>query len=148
MTDFKKMAKDVNFMLFTVVFSVGFSIYTCLGATVDFLVHPYGYSNQDVAIVGAGFIVCGIIGCLIFGIILGFYPKYLLVIRFLVVALFIVCIPYFWTLPSKNVWLLLANNCAFGFFALPLVPIGTLFCIEISFPINEAMSLGWIFMWA
>ena len=135
-------------MLFTVVFSIGFSIYTCLGATVDFLLEPYHYSTTDTAIVGAGFIVCGIFGAFIIGIMLDRYPKYLLLLRFCICMLFIVCIPYFWTLPSKNVWILLVNNCLFGFFALPLIPVGTLYCIEISFPINEAMSLGWILMWA
>ena len=146
--DFKTMACDKNFMLFTVVFSFMFAIYTCLGGTVDFLMEPYHYSTTDIAICGAGFVVAGMTGAFVIGVLLDRYPKYLLTLRLLVFCCFVVCVPYFWTLPSGKMWMLLINNIFFGFFALPLIPVGSLFCIEISFPINEAMSLGWIIMWS
>jgi len=143
-----KMLRNKNFLLFTVVFSFMFAIYTCLGATINYLTEPYSYSVSDIALAGGGFIVAGIVGSFLIGIILDKYPKYLLILRILVGACCLVCIPYVWTLPSgKLVWFML-NNIAFGFFALPLIPVGAMFCVEISFPVSEAISLGWIISWS
>ena len=147
--DFIKMAKDKNFMIFTVVFSVMFAVYACLGGTIDFLMANKGYHIVDTSIVGGGFIVAGVFGSGIIGVILDKYRKgYLLTLRILVFCCLVVCIPFYWTLPTGKWYILAPNAALFGLFALPLIPVGTLFCVEISFPINESMSLGWILMWA
>jgi len=47
-----------------------YAIYTCLGAIINELMAPYGYSTGDTSVAGGVFILAGIFGSFVIGIVL------------------------------------------------------------------------------
>ena len=53
---------------------------------------------------------------------------------------------FLFSLPNKNIYVLLLNNVLFGAALVPVQPIGYSFSIELSHPVSEAMSNGVIML--
>mmetsp|Transcript_7812 Transcript_7812/g.7382 ORF Transcript_7812/g.7382 Transcript_7812/m.7382 type:complete len:98 (+) Transcript_7812:735-1028(+) len=74
--DMGKMLSSLNFWLLNIVFSFIYSIYNTLGAAVSVITEKFGYSSTDNSIFGVVFIVSGISGSILHGILLDKYGKY------------------------------------------------------------------------
>jgi FLVCR family feline leukemia virus subgroup C receptor-related protein len=123
-----------------------FGIYSSFGAILSNLYSPFGYSGSDISLIGVVFVVSGLIGAPIYGYILDKTQKYLLALRVICVGTLVCGLMLFITIPAGNIYLLLANCSALGFFLLPIIPVGYSFASEITFPISEAMSNGLMIM--
>jgi hypothetical protein len=51
-------------------------------------------------------------------------------------------------MPSKNFGLFNCNIALFGFFILPIIPVGYSFSIELTYPVSEVMSNGIIMLFS
>ena len=103
---------------------------------------PYGYTVIDTGIVGALYLVFGVTGAFMFGVILDKTKKYLFIYRLICSIMVLAAIPVFWTLPSGRMGLFAPNICILGFFLISTIPIGFAFSVEIAFPVSEALSNG------
>jgi hypothetical protein len=62
-------------------FNMLYGIYTCLGAIINNLVFPFGYTSTATSIFGATFICSGIIGSMIFSLYVDKTNKYIRTLR-------------------------------------------------------------------
>ena len=109
---------------------------------------PYNYTVSQTSIAGAIFVISGLVGSMLVGWILDKTNKYLLIYKILCFGTLASAVPFTWTLPSGEMGWLVPNIFLLGFFLLPTIPVGYGFSVEISFPVSEAMSNGWIIFWS
>ena len=109
---------------------------------------PYGYSTGDTSVAGGVFILAGIVGSFVIGIILDKTQKYLLIYRILCASSLVFAVGFVWTLPSQKLYLLCINIFLLGLALLPIISVGFGFSVELAFPVSEALSNGWIVFWS
>jgi FLVCR family feline leukemia virus subgroup C receptor-related protein len=125
-----------------------YGVYTCLGAIINDLVSKFGFKSTDSSIMGACFIISGLVGSFIFSGLLDKHKKYLLQLRvvcFFTLGLF--CFSFV-TLKTGSLLLVSINISIVGFFLLPIIPLGFGFSIELTYPVSEAMSNGVIMLFS
>lgn len=100
------------------------------------------------SIIGVLGIISGIVGSFILSVILDKYQKFLLCLRATCFgSFFFICfIPF--TLPSGNFYLLCGNVMAVLFFTIAMIPVGFSFAIELTYPVSEALSNGFMMLLA
>jgi len=127
-----------------VSFNMLYSVYTCLGAIVNNLVAPFGYTSKDSSIFGVAFILSGLISSAVVSGYLDKTNKYLKTMKVLCFGTLICSACMLITLPSKNVWLLTINISVVGIFILPIIPTCYNFGTELTYPVSEAMTNGFM----
>lgn len=140
--DMRLLLRNKNYILMTISFCMLYGVYTCLGAIINTLVSPYGFTSGDTSVFGATCIVSGLVGSFIVAALLDRYKKFLLTIRVLCLGSLLATSLVNYTLPSRNMWLLEVNIAFVGFFVLPIFPVGYSFSVELTYPVSEAMSNG------
>ena len=128
--------------MISICFSFLYGTYSCLGSLVNDLLTNFGYSPTDCSIIGAIFIVSGLVGAFVHGFLLDKYNKYLLALRVVCFGTLICGFFFRFTLPMESFNILAPNIAVLGFFILPIIPVGYGFCSELTFPVSEAMSNG------
>ena len=123
-------------------FNMLYGVYTCLGAIINNLVEPFGYTSVDSSIFGATFIFFGLCGSFVASSILDKTQKYLKTLRIVCWGSFLFSSLIFITLPSKSVYWLDLNIAILGIFILPIIPVGFSFSVELTYPVSEPMSNG------
>mmetsp|Transcript_23459 Transcript_23459/g.36141 ORF Transcript_23459/g.36141 Transcript_23459/m.36141 type:complete len:171 (+) Transcript_23459:863-1375(+) len=68
--DLKMLGRNCNYYLMVMTFMSLYGVYTCLGAVINNIVSPYGFTATDSSILGATFIVSGLIGSFYFSAML------------------------------------------------------------------------------
>ncbi|CDW86047.1 UNKNOWN [Stylonychia lemnae] len=122
------------------------SLFTTLGAVISTITKPFGYKPIDNSIFGGVFIFFGLIGSVVFGILLDKYGKYKLTTNIISLVVSVAVALAFWTLPSQNIPLLTANIAVIGFFLTPMLSISYTFAVELTFPVPESISTGMMVM--
>ena len=148
MRDVTLLIKNPNYVWMTLVFSSLYGVYTSLGALINPIVKPYHFTAADCSVIGATFIMSGLIGSFFFGFLLDKYKKYLLILRIVCFGTFLSAIFIFLTLPTEKMIIFDPNIAIVGFFILPIIPVGYSFSIELTFPVSEAMSNGIIMLFS
>jgi MFS family permease len=64
--DIKELARNQNYKWINLSFMLMYGCYTCLGAIINDLVSKFGFSSTDSSIMGACFIMSGLVGSFIF----------------------------------------------------------------------------------
>lgn len=93
--------RNGNYIFLLLTFSLMYGVYSSFGAILSNLFDPYDYSGSDISMIGAVFIIFGLIGSFIFGIILDKYAKYLLVLRIICFASLAAGLVMIYTIPLK-----------------------------------------------
>ena len=140
--DVKELIKNKNYIILTLVFTLIYSVYTCLATVISPISTPYGFSGTDASLMGVSFIISGVIGSFLISIFLDKYKCFLKSIRVICVGSFISAIGIYLTLESGNLYIVCLNIGFLGFFLLPITSVGYSFCTEITYPISEPMSNG------
>jgi len=125
-----------------------YGVYGTLSAIINNLIAPYNYSTMDSTIIGALFIVAGVTGTIVSGILMDISKKYLFIYKMIGWLSLTCSVCIFFTMPSKNFYLLLINTTFLGYSLVPVLAIGYTISVEISYPVSEAMSNGLITMLA
>ena len=125
-----------------------YGVYNTLGAILNNLVSPYGFTAKDSSLFGASFILGGIVASVFTSAIVDKTKKYLLAFRILSFASLVVCLGALITLPLKKVFFANLNVALLGAFLVPVVPLGFSFSVELTHPVSEAMSNGIIALMA
>jgi len=133
-----------NYMLLVFVFTVLFAIYIALATIIDPLLTPFGYEPGVIAILGAVFIVAGVISTMIIGILLDKTKKYLFILRLTTfMSFFSTAIAYF-ILPLNNTVLCIIVITVVGFCLVPIMAVGFAFATELTHPIPPVFSNGFM----
>jgi MFS family permease len=92
------------------------------------------------------FILSGVVGSFIYGIILDKYNKYKLVLCILCFSSIGAITMAMFILPLGNVPLFALNLMIVGVSVIPIIPVSYGFAVELTYPLSEAMSNGMMIM--
>ena len=140
--ELKELSSNKNYRWINICFMCMYGVYTCLGAIINDLVSKFGFSSTDSSIMGACFIMSGLVGSFVFSGQLDKHQKYLLQLRIVCFTTLFLFSFSFLTLPTGSLLLVSLNISVVGFFLLPIIPLGFGFSIELTYPVSEAMSNG------
>ena len=144
----KLLGGNRNMTIFTASYGLMFSIFVCISATINQMTAPYGYTVAETSVLGAASIVSGVLGSIAVGIALDRTRKYLTIYRTLCAGCLVTSLPFFWTLPSSNMYVLLPNIFLATLCAVPAIPLAVGFSVELAFPVHEATACGWVAFWS
>lgn len=114
------------------------------------MMSKYNYSDPQASFVAGAFIVAGIVGSGVFGVVADATRRYRLILTVLcVLCILSMLVPagllhFRW----DTLALLVVSNAAVGFFLLPMIPLSFDFAVELTFPIPEPASVGLCIMLA
>ena len=117
--DFKTLWKNKNYKIFTCSFMLLYGQYMTKSAILDNMCDHYGYSTRQTSIIGGIFIITGLIGTIIVGVIMSKSDRYLAIYKGIGISCLVNTLILFYTLPSKNFTLLVINTFGMGFSFVP-----------------------------
>ncbi len=134
--------KNKNFLFILASFSALDGVFIGIGVVLDPFFEGLKLPSSAVSIFGGIFVVTGVISSLIFGYLLDKYRKYLLTLRIISFgSLFVFGICY-GTFQTFNIWIIGINTMFAGVLIVPILPVGTAFAGEVTFPMQEAVVIG------
>ena len=148
MKDLKLLVTNRNYILICINFSMLYGVYTCLGAIINNVTQPFGYTSADSSIFGGVFIFCGLGGSFVIAGYLDKSYKYLMVLRCVCFGTLILSTIFMYVLPLGNTLYSCINIALVGIVILPIIPLGYSFSIELTYPVSEAMSNGVMMMFS
>ena len=139
----KVLVKNWQFWFLCLVWSIAAGIFNALLTLIPQFLCPYGYTEWFGGIVGASMIFAGLVGALIFGIIVDITKRFeevsKIVLAITILASIVVMEVY--NLPNQP-YLIAFAYILFGFFALILMPVFSELAIEITYPVAEGTCNG------
>ncbi len=133
--------KDFNWLMF--IFFIGLGVFNGVTTWIENILSPRGFSAVKAGITGGLMIGSGIIGALIIPILSDHYKNRTL---FIIIALAGATLSLVGITFASNYVILLISGMAFGFFLLSTGPIGFQYGAEITYPISEGTSNGFLLL--
>lgn len=133
--------KDFNWLMF--IFFIGLGVFNAVTTWIENILSPRGFSAVQAGITGGLMIVGGIIGALILPMLSDYYRKRTL---FIIIALSGATLSLIGITFATSYWMLLSSGMAFGFFLLSSGPIGFQYGAEITYPVSEGTSNGFLLL--
>jgi cyanate permease len=133
--------KDFNWLMF--IFFIGLGIFNAVTTWIENILSPRGFTTIQAGTTGGIMIIGGVLGALIIPILSDHYRKRTL---FIVVALAGATIGLIGVTFASNYSVLLASAMTFGFFLLSSGPIGFQYGAEITYPVSEGTSNGFLLL--
>lgn len=139
------LCKKRDYFFLGISFAFYYGSFTILAIILSFLIKPFGYTDTlDTSIIAMTPAITGLMGCILGSLYLkktNKYKFYILlgeVASFIFLLLFMACL-------NLGLPLMIISVGVVGFFIVPLIPGMLEFACEISFPIGEGTSTGFIY---
>jgi cyanate permease len=133
--------KDFNWLMF--IFFIGLGVFNAVTTWIENILRPRGFSSVQAGMTGGLMIAGGILGALILPILSDHYRKRT---PFIMIALAGATISLIGITVAVNYFLVLMSGMAFGFFLLSSGPIGFQYGAEITYPVSEGTSNGFLLL--
>jgi cyanate permease len=133
--------KDFNWLM--LIFFVGLGVFNSVTTWIENILNPRGFSAIQAGMTGGLMILGGILGALIIPILSDHYRKRT---PFIIIALAGATLSLVGITFAANYFILLASGIAFGFFLLSSGPIGFQYGAEITYPVSEGTSNGFLIL--
>jgi cyanate permease len=133
--------KNFNSLMF--IFFVGLGVFNGVTTWIENILSPRGFSAVQAGTTGGLMIIGGILGALIIPILSDHYRKRT---PFIIIALAGATIGLIGITFATNYLILLASGTAYGFFLLSSGPIGFQYGAEITYPVSEGTSNGFLIL--
>lgn len=134
-------SKDFNWLL--VIFFIGLGVFNAVTTWVENILGPRGFTPVQAGVTGGLMIMGGIIGAVIIPLLSDYYRRR---IPFIIIALTGASLGLIGLSFSTNYMLLLVSGAAFGFFLLSSGPVGFQYGAEITHPVSEGTSNGFLIL--
>ena len=138
--------KNRDYVLLLVVFTMIDGVFVLFGVVIDPYLEGLGYTTTDASIVGGLVVLIGVIACIVSGLLLDKYPKYLLFTRMICFGSFVGMCGAYAIFPFTNVPMMYGFGCMVGIFLVPILPVGAAFVAELTFPLPEGITIGLMHM--
>jgi len=139
----KLLFKNKDFLWLMIIFFVGLGVFNSVTTWIENILSPRGFSAEQAGITGGLMIVGGIIGALVMPLLSDHYKKR---IPFIIIALAGATAGLAGITYATNYALLLFSAAAFGFFLLSSGPIGFQYGAEVTYPVSEGTSNGFLLL--
>lgn len=135
-------------MLLVIVYSLQIGVNTAFGINIDpiFGLSGLGFTSPQLALLGICVVFMGVVSSMINGILLKRYRQYLLQLRIFCfgTATLLTLVLFIAGADPKG---LISVMMIFGaMFLVPTIPIGIAFANEVSYPMDETVSQGFVMM--
>ena len=140
----KAIFRNKNYLILFVCFGLGLGFFNAFTTLVEQLVKKSNYTSNDASLFSALFISCGIVSAIIIGIILDRTHKYFLILKtFFVLSLVAIMSVILVIRPNQKILVAIFFGIL-GFAMLPLLPVTFECAIELTYPIHEDISIGFL----
>jgi sugar phosphate permease len=133
--------KDFNWLMF--IFFIGLGVFNAVTIWIENILSPRGFTPVQAGMTGGLMIIGGILGALVIPILSDYYRKRTL---FIIIALAGATLSLIGLTFATNYMILLFSGAAFGFFLLSSGPIGFQYGAEITYPVSEGTSNGFLLL--
>eukprot|EP00730_Choanoeca_flexa_P013395 TRINITY_DN5270_c0_g1_i1.p1 TRINITY_DN5270_c0_g1~~TRINITY_DN5270_c0_g1_i1.p1 ORF type:complete len:461 (+),score=85.98 TRINITY_DN5270_c0_g1_i1:122-1504(+) len=143
----KQLAKNRAYVLLLLGFSVGIALVSSLTSLIGQLTAGEGYTADQAGLFGLALVGAGLLGAAVAGMLLDKYHCYLTVMKTAFVLAGGAVLMLIFADKPGNFPLMMVACCLLGMAAFAGLPTGLELCVEITYPINEGVSTGfiWIF---
>ena len=135
--------RNRDFLWLMAIFFVGLGVFNSVTTWIENILSPRGFTAEQAGIAGGLMIMAGVIGALIMPMLSDRYRKR---VPFINIALAGATLGLAGVTFAESYSLLLASAAAFGFFLLSSGPIGFQYGAEVTFPVSEGTSNGFLLM--
>jgi cyanate permease len=134
-------SRDFKWLMF--IFFIGLGVFNSVTTWIENIVGPRGFSAEQAGLTGGLMIIGGILGALIIPLLSDHYRRRK---PFIIVALAGATISLAGITFATSYAFLLASGAAFGFFLLSSGPIGFQYGAEVTYPVSEGTSNGFLLL--
>ncbi|MGD0583951.1 MAG: MFS transporter [Bacteroidales bacterium] len=139
----KQIFRKRDFNRLLIIFFVGLGVFNAVTTWIEQILSPNGFSAIQAGLTGGLMIIGGIVGAIVIPLLSDHYRKRTI---FIIIALAGSTISLLGVTFATNYALLLVSGAAFGFFLLSSGPIGFQYGAEITHPISEGTSNGFLIL--
>jgi cyanate permease len=133
--------RDFKWLMF--IFFIGLGVFNSVTTWIENILSPRGFSAEQAGITGGLMIIGGILGAIIIPLMSDHYRKR---IPFITLALAGATLSLAGITFATNYFLLLVSGMSFGFFLLSSGPIGFQYGAEVTYPVSEGTSNGFLLL--
>jgi sugar phosphate permease len=139
----KLIFKNKNFNWLMFIFFIGLGVFNAVTTWIENILRPRGFTSVQAGMTGGLMIAGGILGALVLPILSDRYRKR---IPFIMIALAGATISLIGITIGTSYFIILMSGIAFGFFLLSSGPIGFQYGAEITYPVSEGTSNGFLLL--
>ena len=139
----KLLFRNRDFLWLMVIFFIGLGVFNSVTTWIENILGPRGFSAEQAGITGGLMILGGVAGAIIMPLFSDRSGKR---VPFIVIALAGATLSLAGVAFTENYPLLLVSAAAFGFFLLSSGPIGFQYGAEVTFPVSEGTSNGFLLL--
>jgi len=139
----KLIFRNRDFKWLMIIFFIGLGVFNSVTTWIENIVGPRGFSPEQAGITGGLMIVGGILGAVIIPLLSDHFRKRT---PFIMLALAGSTLGLAGITLATGYPLLLASGAVFGFFLLSSGPIGFQYGAEVTFPVSEGTSNGFLLL--
>ena len=118
-----KLLGNNDYLVLFITFSIGVGFFNALLTLLNQIVSPHGYSNDDAGLFGALFIVFGLVGAAIAGVVMGKTKRYREILKIGILLCVFSTTLFLLMLYSNNFGPLLLSFAIMGFTIVPMLPV-------------------------
>jgi len=139
----KNIFKSKDFNLLLIIFFIGLGVFNGVTTWIENLMAPRGFSTVQAGTTGGVMILAGIMGAFIMPVLSDYFRKRK---PFIVIAIIGATLGLTGIAFATDYWLLMFSGAVLGFFLLSSGPIGFQYGAEITYPISEGTSNGFLLL--
>jgi len=132
-------SRDFKWLMF--IFFIGLGVFNAVTTWIENILGPRGFTAEQAGITGGLMIIGGIFGAVIIPLLSDHYRKRKL---FIIISLAGATLSLAGITFATGYPLLMASGAAFGFFLLSSGPIGFQYGAEVTYPVSEGTSNGFL----
>ena len=143
MAMYKKLLRNKTFVGNAVIFTIMWGTYTAIGNLLSPLFNQY-YTSSQISLIGGVFVIAGVIGCFVAGVVIDKTQGMLGVIRTIATVVTVLITALTYVIPTGYFILTLSLCSVMGFFIVPSITACYTFTVHLTYPIPPAASNGLI----
>ena len=133
--------KDFNILL--LIFFIGLGIFNSVTTWIEAILEPRGFTAVEAGTAGGVMIMAGIMGAFIMPVLSDYFKKRK---PFIVVAIAGATLGLAGIAFASSYWMLMFSGATLGFFLLSSGPIGFQYGAEVTYPVSEGTSNGFLLL--
>jgi cyanate permease len=133
--------KDFNWLL--LIFFIGLGVFNAVTTWIENILGPRGFTTVEAGTAGGVMIMAGIMGAFIMPVLSDYFRKRK---PFIIMAIVGATLGLAGIAFATNYWLMMFSGAILGFFLLSSGPIGFQYGAEITYPISEGTSNGFLLL--
>jgi cyanate permease len=139
----KSIFKFRDFNILMIIFFIGLGVFNSVTTWIEAILEPRGFTAVEAGTAGGVMIMAGIMGAFIMPVLSDYFKKRK---PFIVLALIGATLGLAGIAFATSYWVLMFSGALLGFFLLSSGPIGFQYGAEVTYPVSEGTSNGFLLL--